>query len=1316
MPRSGGRRGAALIVALFSLLLITLVVLAFFGQARLNRQISFSSASQARANILALSALDFVKADFIAEIVAGSTIATVSGTGAYEPRAPQNMLPYSMLDDVNISGDKPFNLIKWSSATTELWRNGTQGAFVNNGGTPAVTVSTTAAARNGRYIDHNRWNKTGFVPLPVAIDPQWVLLTRSGPAAATTITPAMTDTSGTNPDYIVGRYAYVVYDTGGLLDINAAGYPDSSDTDHVARKGSLGYADLSQIGLSEEVIDTLIREYRNKTTAEDAEKYDNYLKDTALASGFLKAADGDSAFISRQDFLQASDKLGITQFTPYFTTFSRAKNSPSWGPAHNAADGGAWSGSNTSTEAQPNPDTGTRPSYAYKDNRNHADAFNRFFPNVTVSGSFKRLDGQLAKEGEPLVKHRFDLAKVDWIRFDGQLPEGVTAEDIYKNFGLRRVPADAVRKGISIGGAWVYDHGGYTADGRVKILTLQEVADLPEDERREPDFFELLQAGILRGGLGLVTGNYDNKRYSTPDNGNMPLDMGEYLRTVRPDWFQDWRYFNNANMAYGGGTVFAMTGRAEEVAAGSPTGLALVYAQEKYQILQIGANIIDQWDQDSIPTEIRIGHRDTAAYPHGKEAFYGVENLPCIWSIGISTLRVSPNAGVSNGTFPNEFQVFLNSWMTFALWNPHANASDLRNANSGQRPANLRIIATSGKILMYQHDFSRNNGAGFYAGREFRGADQSVRPAKINTAYEWPTGPAWIGFRLADYDYFAAPATLDPDRAFTQYAYGGGANMNHNYGLFKSDLGWKRAGIYLGYIYSPLNPFIIPATKELFKTSDGKYRHDDPDADQGYYWSHNSSEANYPPLGTGGVKGRYYSSYDVASDEANGGPIVLSLQYENPNQLGEWHTYQTFRSLVVNGELGGMHVEEGDTEVWGVNWDTTYVPSYYYYRDNEKGNVPYGTVGKLADLATVLNLHHRMTKANQLRDNTWETLAFFLADPRSSRTNLYLTGRPVLADNFSNVEAAVDRLPYSNGSLGPHFIFDRMVGAYNDGADTRKSPRYWAVNRRTSDTYYSDRDYVVRSADTISGDLNDSPLYTPLTSAKNANQRPIVLNRRFRSVAELGFVYRDDPWKTLNLYAANSADSGLLDVFYLGNGQPDTSAQPDFVAGKINLNSAARDAVSDDGAAVFSALISQAAKNYDTFRSGTASVSEVFSSSETADLAKAVWQQIAAEPLDSLGGLPALLPKDALGQDTVNASFPADKNRREAVLRAITDVAQTRTWNLLIDIIVQAGRYVANTTRLEDFTVEGEKHYWLHVAIDRFTGEIVDQQLEPVLE
>jgi hypothetical protein len=52
----------------------------------------------------------------------------------------------------------------------------------------------------------------------------------------------------------------------------------------------------------------------------------------------------------------------------------------------------------------------------------------------------------------------------------------------------------------------------------------------------------------------------------------------------------------------------------------------------------------------------------------------------------------------------------------------------------------------------------------------------------------------------------------------------------------------------------------------------------------------------------------------------------------------------------------------------------------------------------------------------------------------------------------------------------------------------------------------------------------------------------------------------------------------------------------------------------------------------------------------------------------------------------------------------------------MIDLIAQAGRYPPNATSLDQFMVEGEKRYWLHIAIDRFTGKIIDQKLERVAQ
>jgi hypothetical protein len=65
----------------------------------------------------------------------------------------------------------------------------------------------------------------------------------------------------------------------------------------------------------------------------------------------------------------------------------------------------------------------------------------------------------------------------------------------------------------------------------------------------------------------------------------------------------------------------------------------------------------------------------------------------------------------------------------------------------------------------------------------------------------------------------------------------------------------------------------------------------------------------------------------------------------------------------------------------------------------------------------------------------------------------------------------------------------------------------------------------------------------------------------------------------------------------------------------------------------------------------------------------------------------------------------------------MSSVSQTRVWNLLIDVVAQSGRYKPNATSLQnDFIVEGEQHYWVHVAIDRFTGQVIDKQIEVVNE
>ena len=93
------------------------------------------------------------------------------------------------------------------------------------------------------------------------------------------------------------------------------------------------------------------------------------------------------------------------------------------------------------------------------------------------------------------------------------------------------------------------------------------------------------------------------------------------------------------------------------------------------------------------------------------------------------------------------------------------------------------------------------------------------------------------------------------------------------------------------------------------------------------------------------------------------------------------------------------------------------------------------------------------------------------------------------------------------------------------------------------------------------------------------------------------------------------------------------------------------------------------------------------------------------------------LPLTILPLPTTSQNNQTVKARGEVIPRAISSVSQTRVWNVLIDVVAQSGRYKPNATSLQDdFIVEGEQHYWVHVSIDQFTGQVIDKQIEVVQE
>ena len=72
--------------------------------------------------------------------------------------------------------------------------------------------------------------------------------------------------------------------------------------------------------------------------------------------------------------------------------------------------------------------------------------------------------------------------------------------------------------------------------------------------------------------------------------------------------------------------------------------------------------------------------------------------------------------------------------------------------------------------------------------------------------------------------------------------------------------------------------------------------------------------------------------------------------------------------------------------------------------------------------------------------------------------------------------------------------------------------------------------------------------------------------------------------------------------------------------------------------------------------------------------------------------------------EVAGVQIGASEEQKETITRALAEVGQTRTWNLLVDVIAQTGRYSPDATDINQankFTVEGEKRYWLHIALGR---------------
>jgi Tfp pilus assembly protein PilX len=343
--------GAALILVLAFIVLLTGIVMAYFSRSTTDRQLAKSSFDDTAADLLARSALDIVVSEFKQELVTNQPVTAAN----IQPTA------YPIPTPAGIP-----NLIRRSS----------RDAAVSH----ASTISSSSPSANGRSVSTTRWNSHYLIPrgntgtavdsspVPSFVPPDWVLITSQGPSPAPS-----------SPNDVIGRYAYAVYDEGGLLDMNLAGYatgsgsgggPSPSPTPwltNVGRKGILAFVDLTALPTSTASpaptfpptqVNNIVG-WRNFATSQQSDgnfgsptflgnlnkqdNYGSYLLDfgdppypspcpiypfTSVATDTSNSRT-DQAVVTRQELLKLRSSLNFSQnVLQYMGTFSRERNQP----------------------------------------------------------------------------------------------------------------------------------------------------------------------------------------------------------------------------------------------------------------------------------------------------------------------------------------------------------------------------------------------------------------------------------------------------------------------------------------------------------------------------------------------------------------------------------------------------------------------------------------------------------------------------------------------------------------------------------------------------------------------------------------------------------------------------------------------------------------------------------------------------------------------------------------------------------------------------------------------------------------------------
>jgi hypothetical protein len=1070
-----------------------------------------------------------------------------------------------------------------------LWPDLNVGPAV--GSRASAVNSTSDGSANGRSVSLARWNSHYLIPkrdtgtgdsIPIDafadVTPDWVFVAPD----PNNLGQEWRKVINTPDQTVVGRYAYAIYDEGGLLDMNAAGCPSPTTILQYGRKGSLAFADLTALGGFTTTSTDNIVGWRNYASARPTGNLNPPSENLSFSANSTNTY--HNFILSDPNYIQLTNYFTgspLTYFTNSFLTTSQQ-------PVFNIQTDQALTarqeliklrsavvGSGISfTNALQSLGTFSREALANIPQWSPAipDSNNPNFQTLLVTNPFTRNDGTTANVGEPYVNKRFLLQRLNWLTYKGPsasrtIPTSAPAwpSADYDMWLLTRPDVSSIRFGLTtnfllqgtaanilkyFGLVWdaTNERWNYTSPSGGSLAT--SIATLGTlTGTREPDFFELLQAGILNNSIGDTSS--------------------------------------------------------------SDPGLPSVHQQSKMlHILTIGANLIAQSRADSYPIRIacNVGGVTMEAV--------GMPRLPCLSSLAACPVGVTQNPGGVNWfLIPN-------------LWDPFRDTWDLTEANTGN--TGNKPLSTPGYLRPPVRITVKGN-VGFGYTNTVVMQSGSVNPdaASVTLFPTTSTGASQSLLLTTGNSTFGRDGLREAVRL-------GESDISDTVTLFDPPT------------QSPGNSVVTVWNKIVRPPDDATpYR---TDRFVVFRLSLPGSVIATIPgsIGKNPIL-RFLSGFQ------------MTLDYQSPN--GQWYPY----SFLQGNNATNTWISSDPVNPSNLSLAT----SFSRYSQPAGYSNPTITNSGAPTLWTV---------AGALVNSPM----FAKADPRSIRYNSAIGVVNLAAPmpfTSAGIIGSIWPSPYATpGPMTPSaFPIPTPAGSPNP-----------ALYSQLGDN---------------SGD-HGNPYSEAFGSAELSNPyRPIMMNRPFRTVGEMAYAFRDQPFRTVSFSLANSPDAGLLDLFTTN----DYSDLSGVRGGVISLNSSQAPALA--------AVLTNTIRREDTPRSTGAAPSPSPSpmSSPTANnVATSLLTSPASTittPVVNRAGLATLIANETGLGPTV------PKTQRESIARAFGEVVQTRTWNLLIDVIAQSGRYPPNATSLQNgFIVNGEQRYWVHVAIDRFTGQVIDKQIEVVTE